>query len=44
MHDRGRVYGPGSIIESATGTTHEYTAGPGRDLIIVSLHNGFELV
>jgi len=44
MHDRGRVYGPGSIIESATGTAHDYTAGPGRDLIIVSLHQGFELV
>jgi putative transcriptional regulator len=44
MHDRGRAYGPGSVIESATGTAHDYTAGPGRYLIIVSLHNGFELV
>ena len=44
MHDRGRVYGPGSVIESDTGTAHHYTAGPGRDLIIISLHNGFELV
>jgi putative transcriptional regulator len=44
MHDRGAVYGPGSVIESATGTAHDYTAGAGRDLIIVSLHNGFELV
>lgn len=44
MQDRGEVYGPGSIVESAAGTAHEYTAGPGRDLIIVSLHKGFELV
>ncbi len=44
MHDRGRSYGPGSVIASETGTAHRYTADPGRDLIIVSLHNGFELV
>jgi hypothetical protein len=41
MHDRGQVYGPGSVLESATGTA---SAGAGRDLIIVSLHQGFELV
>jgi quercetin dioxygenase-like cupin family protein len=44
MQDRGRVYGPGSVIESAAGTAHDYAAGPGRDLIIVSLHNGFEII
>jgi hypothetical protein len=44
MHDRGRTYGPGSVIESATGTAHDYTAGAGRDLIIISLHNGYEFV
>jgi quercetin dioxygenase-like cupin family protein len=44
MHDRGRTYGPGSVIESATGTEHEYTAGAGRDLIIISLHNGYQII
>jgi putative transcriptional regulator len=44
MLDRGRSYGPGSVIESATGTEHDYTAGPGRDLIIISLHNGYQIV
>ena len=42
MPDRGNVYGPGSVIESTAGTGRDYTAGPGRALIIVSLHNGFE--
>ncbi|HLK92376.1 MAG TPA: cupin domain-containing protein [Polyangia bacterium] len=43
MHDGGRVYGPGSVLDSAAGTAHHYTAGPGRDLVIISLHNGIEL-
>jgi len=42
LHDRGRVYGPGSVVESAPGTEHDYTAGPGRDLVLVSLHGGVE--
>jgi hypothetical protein len=44
LEDRGRVYGPGSVVESMAGTEHDYAAGPGRDLIIVSLHGGFEIV
>jgi putative transcriptional regulator len=44
LEDRGQVYGPGSVVESTAGTAHDYAAGPGRDLIIVSLHGGFELV
>jgi putative transcriptional regulator len=42
LHDRGHVYGPGSVIESAAGSEHDYAAGPGRDLVIVSLHGGVE--
>jgi quercetin dioxygenase-like cupin family protein len=42
LEDRGQVYGPGSVVESAAGTEHDYAAGPGRDLVIVSLHNGIE--
>jgi quercetin dioxygenase-like cupin family protein len=42
LEDRGQVYGPGSVVESAAGTEHDYTAGPGRDLVIVSLHGGVE--
>lgn len=44
MHDGGQVHGPGSVLESAAGSAHHYTAGPGRDLIIISLHNGIEFV
>src|SRR5262249_34946606 len=32
LEDRGHAYGPGSVVESAPGTEHDYTAGPGRDL------------
>lgn len=36
----GRQHGPGSVLESATDSEHEYAAGPGRDLLLVSLHSG----
>jgi len=42
LEDRGRVYGPGSVVESDAGSEHDYAAGPGRDLVIVSLHGGVE--
>ncbi|HVU49664.1 MAG TPA: cupin domain-containing protein [Polyangia bacterium] len=42
LEDRGQVYGPGSVVESAAGTEHDYSAGAGRDLVIVSLHDGVE--
>jgi quercetin dioxygenase-like cupin family protein len=42
LHDRGHVYGPGSLIELDAGSEHEYAAGPGHDLVIVSLHGGIE--
>jgi quercetin dioxygenase-like cupin family protein len=42
LQDRGQAYGPGSVVESEPGTEHAYTAGPGRDLVIVSLHGGVE--
>jgi putative transcriptional regulator len=42
--DRGEVYGPGSVIESATGSQHDYSAGAGRDLILASLHSGIDFV
>lgn len=38
--ENGRRCGPGSLLESATGSEHEYSAGPGRDLLLVSLHGG----
>lgn len=38
--ESGRRHGPGSVVESASGSEHEYTAGPGRDLLVVSLHGG----
>ena len=43
MNDRGRLYGPGSIVEAEPGTTHDYrAAGVGRDLILLSRHGGIE--
>ncbi|HVT09102.1 MAG TPA: cupin domain-containing protein [Polyangia bacterium] len=36
----GRRQGPGSVLEAAGGSEHEYTAAPGRDLLLVSLHGG----
>jgi hypothetical protein len=36
----GTVYGPGSSIQMISGTSHDYRAAPGRDLIIMVLHRG----
>ena len=40
----GRRHGAGSVVESAAGSEHEYAAGPGRDLLLVSLHGGITFV
>lgn len=40
----GRRHGPGSVLESAAGSEHEYAAGAGRDLLLVSLHGGITFV
>jgi len=43
MKDRDRVYGPGSVVEAAPGTVHDYrSAGVGRDLVVLSRHGGIE--
>jgi anti-sigma factor ChrR (cupin superfamily) len=42
--DRGQVYGAGRVVESATGSEHDYSAGGGRDLILASLHSGIDFV
>lgn len=43
MNDRDRLYGPGSVVEAAPGTVHDYrSAGVGRDLILLSRHGGIE--
>ena len=42
MYDRGQVYGPGAIIEADPGSSHDYRAWAGRDLILVSRHGGIE--
>jgi len=43
MYDRGQVHGAGAIIEAEPGSIHDYRAGAGRDLILVSRHGGIEL-
>ena len=42
--DRGQVHGAGSVVESATGSEHDYGAGAGRDLILASLHGGIDFI
>ena len=42
--DRGQVHGAGSVVESATGSEHDYGAGAGRDLILASLHSGIDFI
>jgi hypothetical protein len=42
--DQGGSYGPGSVVESAGGSEHDYRAGAGRDLLILSLHHGIEFI
>jgi len=44
MYDRGQVYGPGAVIEAEPGSSHDYRAGAGRDLILLSRHGGIELL
>jgi len=43
-HEGGRILGPGSAIEMAEGSEHEYRAAPGRDLVMMVLHRGIALV
>jgi hypothetical protein len=42
--DRGGAYGPGSVVEAEAGSEHDYRAGAGRDLLILSLHRGIEFL
>ena len=42
--DRGQVYSAGRVVESATGSEHDYSAGGGRDLILASLHSGLDFI
>jgi hypothetical protein len=44
MYDRGQVYGAGAVIEAEPGSSHDYRAGAGRDLILLSRHGGIELL
>jgi quercetin dioxygenase-like cupin family protein len=42
VEDGGRVHGPGSMLEMPGGSAHAYSARPGRDLIVVSMHTGID--
>jgi len=42
MYDRGQVHGPGAVIEAEPGSSHDYRAGAGRDLLLVSRHGGID--
>jgi anti-sigma factor ChrR (cupin superfamily) len=43
LHDGGKAYGPGEVIEYPEGSAHDYAAGPGRDLLMMVAHRGIEL-
>ncbi len=38
--DDGVRHGPGSAVFRAAGSTHDYSAGQARDLVLVAGHNG----
>ncbi len=40
IDDDGNRHAPGTVLSSAAGSEHAYTAGPGRDLVLVSMHGG----
>src|SRR5262249_41619069 len=42
VEDQGRIHGPGALLEMPAGSAHDYTARPGRDLIVVSMHAGID--
>lgn len=44
LYDRGGVYGPGAVVEADAGSTHDYRAGAGRDLVLLSRHGGIAFV
>ena len=44
MYDRGGVHGPGAVVEAEGGSTHDYRAGAGRDLVLLSRHGGIAFV
>jgi hypothetical protein len=44
LYDRGSVHGPGAVVEAEAGSTHDYRAGAGRDLVLLSRHGGIAFV
>jgi putative transcriptional regulator len=40
IDDAGHRHGPGTVIPSPASSEHAYTAAPGRDLLLVSMHGG----
>jgi hypothetical protein len=36
----GQTYYPGDVVDSPAGSSHEFTAGPGRDLVLIVVHGG----
>ncbi len=36
----GQTYDPGGVVDSPTGSSHEFTAGPGLDLVLIVAHGG----
>jgi quercetin dioxygenase-like cupin family protein len=40
----GRRYHPGDVVEAPAGSSHEFSAGPARDLVILVAHGGIQLL
>ena len=42
LHDGDRAYRPGDVFCYENQSAHEYSAGPGRDLLMIAMHHGIE--
>jgi quercetin dioxygenase-like cupin family protein len=40
----GRRFHPGDVVEAPAGSSHEFSAGPARDLVILVAHSGIQLL
>jgi quercetin dioxygenase-like cupin family protein len=43
VHLDGRRFYPGDVVVAGAGTSHEFSSGPARDLVILVAHGGIQL-
>jgi quercetin dioxygenase-like cupin family protein len=42
VHLDGQRFHPGDIVDAAAGSSHEFSAGPARDVVILVVHGGIQ--